>query len=69
MYIMMARKPITTVVKIGDIIYNSPLDINRWQEVYPMNFYNKKSKKIMSSIIIIILVLAMIVPTVAYLIQ
>lgn len=34
-----------------------------------MNFYNKKSRKIMSSIIIIILVLAMIVPTVAYLVQ
>ncbi len=34
-----------------------------------MNFYNKKSRKIMSSIIIIILVLAMIVPTLAYLIQ
>lgn len=34
-----------------------------------MNFYNKKSRKIMSSIIIIILVLAMVVPTLAYLIQ
>lgn len=34
-----------------------------------MNFYNKKSRKIMSSIIIIILVLAMIVPTLVYLIQ
>ena len=34
-----------------------------------MNFYNKKSRKIMSSIIIIILVLAMIVPTLAYLIH
>ena len=34
-----------------------------------MNFYNKKSRKIMSSIIIIILVLAMIVPTLIYLVQ
>ncbi len=34
-----------------------------------MNFYNKKSRKIMSSIIIIILVLAMVVPTLAYLVQ
>ena len=34
-----------------------------------MNFFNKKSRKIMSSIIILILVLAMIVPTLVYLIQ
>ena len=34
-----------------------------------MNFYNKKSRKIMSSIIIILLVLAMVVPTIAYMIQ
>lgn len=34
-----------------------------------MNFFNKKSRKLMSGIIIIILVLAMIVPTLAYLIQ
>ncbi len=34
-----------------------------------MNFYNKKSRKIMSSIIIILLVLAMIVPTISYLLQ
>lgn len=34
-----------------------------------MNFYNKKSRKVMSSIIIIILVLAMVVPTLAYLLN
>ncbi len=34
-----------------------------------MNLYNKKSRKIMSSIIIILLVLAMIVPTLSYLLQ
>ena len=34
-----------------------------------MNFFNKKSRKIMSGIIILILVLAMIVPTLVYLIQ
>ncbi len=34
-----------------------------------MNFYNKKSRKIMSAIIIIILVIAMIVPTLVYLLQ
>lgn len=31
------------------------------------NFYNKKSKKVISSIIIILLVFAMIIPTLAYL--
>ncbi len=63
----------TMVVKIGDIIYNIPLKVqvnSRYLEgAESMNFYNKKSRKIMSSIIIIILVLAMIVPTLAYLIQ
>ena len=34
-----------------------------------MNFYNRKSRKVMSSIIIIILVLAMVVPTLVYLLQ
>lgn len=63
----------TMVVKIGDIIYNIPLKV-QINKQYPegvrfMNFYNKKSRKIMSSIIIIILVLAMVVPTLAYLVQ
>jgi len=30
------------------------------------NFYSKKSRKVMSTIIIIILVLALIIPTLAY---
>ncbi len=34
-----------------------------------MNFYNKKSRKIISTIIIIILVLAMVVPTILSVIQ
>ncbi len=34
-----------------------------------MNFYNKRSRKIMSGIIIFILVLAMVVPTLVYLLQ
>lgn len=31
-----------------------------------MNFYSKKSKKIMSGIIILILILAMVIPTLVY---
>ena len=31
-----------------------------------MNFYSKKSKKIMSTIIIVIVVLAMVIPVLAY---
>lgn len=63
----------TMVVKIGDIIYNIPLKVQVYSQysegAESMNFYNKKSRKIMSSIIIIILVLAMVIPTLAYLIQ
>lgn len=31
-----------------------------------MNFYNKKTKKIISAVIILILVLAMVIPTLVY---
>ncbi|MDF2486612.1 MAG: hypothetical protein K0R46_2780 [Herbinix sp.] len=34
-----------------------------------MNFYNKKSKRVFSTVIIIIIVLAMIVPTVLSVLQ
>lgn len=33
------------------------------------NFYNKKSRKIISSVIIVILVIAMIIPTLASLVM
>ncbi len=33
-----------------------------------MNFHNKKTKRIVSAIIVILIVLAMIIPTLAYLI-
>lgn len=31
-----------------------------------MNFYNKKTRKIVSAIIILILILAMVIPTLVY---
>lgn len=33
-----------------------------------MNFHNKKTKRIVSAIIVIVIVLAMVIPTLAYLI-
>lgn len=33
-----------------------------------MNFHNKKTKRIVSAVIVILIVLAMIIPTLAYLI-
>ncbi|MDE6674061.1 MAG: hypothetical protein K2K19_04500 [Acetatifactor sp.] len=33
-----------------------------------MNFHNKKTKKVVSAIIVIVIVLAMVIPTLAYLI-
>lgn len=33
-----------------------------------INFHNKKTKRIVSSVIIVILVLAMVIPTLAYLV-
>lgn len=33
-----------------------------------MNFHNKKTKRVVSAIIVIIIVLAMVIPTLAYLI-
>lgn len=35
---------------------------------FMMNFHNKKTKKIVSAIIVIVIVLAMVIPTLAYLI-
>lgn len=33
-----------------------------------MNFHNKKTKRIVSAVIVILIVLAMVIPTLAYLI-
>lgn len=33
-----------------------------------INFHNKKTKRVVSSIIIVLLVLAMVIPTLAYLV-
>lgn len=33
-----------------------------------MNFHNKKTKRVVSAIIVILIVLAMVIPTLAYLI-
>ncbi len=33
-----------------------------------MNFHNKKTKRIVSAVIVIVIVLAMVIPTLAYLI-
>lgn len=33
-----------------------------------MNFHNKKTKRIVSAIIVIVIVLAMVIPTLAYLV-
>lgn len=33
-----------------------------------MNFHNKKTKRVVSAIIVIVIVLAMVIPTLAYLI-
>lgn len=33
-----------------------------------MNFHNKKTKRIVSAVVVILIVLAMIIPTLAYLI-
>lgn len=61
--------PISTmVVKSGEIIYNIPLIICKVVSGM-FNFNNKKTKQTVSAIIILILVIAMIVPTLVYLIS
>lgn len=57
----------TIVVKSGEIIYNIPLIIIRVGGNM-FNFHNKKTKQTISAVIIIILVLAMVIPTLVYLI-
>ena len=58
----------TMVVNSGDIIYNYLTDDSD-EEKPMMNFHNKKTKQIVSAVIIAILVLAMVVPTLMYLVS
>ena len=58
----------TMVVNSGDIIYNYLTD-DYDEERTMMNFHNKKTKQIVSAVIIAILVLAMVVPTLMYLVS
>ena len=57
------------LAKNGIFIYNPFRDKSfhiAGQEVYMFNMHNRKTKKIISSIIILLIVIAMLIPTLSY---